>query len=64
VVDVASAEGPFIVDAELIYQPVGYRWAHNLGDRKATEIELFVGYYEEAAGSSAMVLAAAKVGVD
>jgi hypothetical protein len=60
VVDVSGAEGPFIVDAELIYQPIGYRWAHNLGDQEAEEIERFIGYYEEAAGSSAVVLASAK----
>jgi hypothetical protein len=59
-VDVADAEGPFIVDAELWYQPVGYRWAHNLGDQKAVEIERFISYFEEAADSSAVILASAK----
>jgi cytochrome c551/c552 len=60
VVDVSGAVGPFIVDAELIYQPIGYRWAHNLGDQEAEEIERFIGYYEEMAGQSAVVLASAK----
>ena len=64
VVDVSGAEGPFIVDAELWYQPVGYRWAHNLGDQEAEEIERFIGYYEEMAGSSAVVLARAKAIAD
>jgi hypothetical protein len=59
-VDVSDAEGPFIVDVELWYQPVGYRWAHNLGDRKAEEIERFISYFEEAADSSAVILASAK----
>ena len=59
-VDVSEAEGPFIVDVELMYQPVGYRWAHNLGDHEAEEIERFIAYYEEAADSSAVVLASAK----
>ncbi len=63
-VDVSSAEGPFIVDAELLYQPIGYRWAHNLGDREAAEIERFIGYYDEVAGSSAVRLAGAKVVTD
>ena len=57
VVDVSGAEGPFIVDVELMYQPIGYRWAHNLGDHEAEEIERFIAYYEEAADRSAVVLA-------
>jgi hypothetical protein len=64
VVDVAQAEGPFIVDVELVYQPVGYRWAHNLGDHEAEEIERFITYYEEAADRSAVVLVNAKVVVE
>ena len=60
VVDVSGAEGPFIVDVELVYQPIGYRWAHNLGDHEAEEIERFIGYYEEMADRSAVVLASAK----
>lgn len=55
-----DAEGPFIVEAELWYQPIAYRWALNLGDQQAEEIERFIGYYKEAAGSSAVVLADAK----
>jgi hypothetical protein len=60
VVDVGRAEGPFVVEAELWYQPIGYRWAHNLSDREAPEIERFVGYYEEMAGVSGTVLARAQ----
>jgi hypothetical protein len=56
-IDVGGAEGPFTVEAELWYQPVGYRWAHNLSDQQAPEIERFVGYYEEMAGVSGTVLA-------
>ncbi len=62
-VDVSEAEGPFIVGAELMYQPVGYRWAHNLGDQEAEEIGRFIGYYEEIADSSA-VLANAKAATE
>jgi hypothetical protein len=64
VVDVSGAEGPFIVDAELMYQPIGYRWAHNLGDQEGEEIERFISYYEEMADSSAVVLARAKAIAD
>jgi hypothetical protein len=63
-VDVSEAEGPFIVDVELMYQPIGYRWAHNLGDHEAEEIERFIGYYEETADRSAAVLAADKAIVE
>ena len=30
VVNVGAAEGPYQVDAELRFQPIGYRWAQNL----------------------------------
>jgi hypothetical protein len=56
-VDTGAAPGPFSVEAELWYQPVGFRWAHNLADRDAPEIERFIGYYEEMAPVSAEVLA-------
>lgn len=60
VVDVGGVvEGPFIIEAELWYQPVAYRWAHNLGDQQAPEIDRFIGYYEEMAGESAVILASA-----
>jgi len=64
VVDVSGTEGPFIVDVELMYQPIGYRWAHNLGDQEAEEIERFIGYYEEMADRSAVVLASAKAATE
>lgn len=60
VVDVSGAEGPFIVDVELMYQPIAYRWAHNLGDHEAEEIERFIGYFDEMADSSSVILADAK----
>jgi hypothetical protein len=54
-------DGPLTVEAELWYQPIGFRWAHNLGDQQADEIERFIGYYEAMADSSAVVLTSAKV---
>jgi hypothetical protein len=63
-VDVSGTEGPFIVDVELMYQPIGYRWAHNLGDQEAEEIERFIGYYEEMADRSAVVLASTKAATE
>jgi hypothetical protein len=60
VVDTGNAPGPFHVEAELWYQPIGYRWAHNLEPYKAAEPQRFVGYYESAARHSAAVLAKAE----
>jgi hypothetical protein len=59
-VDTGSAAGPFTVEAELCYQPVGFRWAHNLEPYKAAEPQRFVGYYEAEARNSVVVLARAK----
>lgn len=58
-VTTAGAEGAFHVEAELWYQPVGFRWAHNLGSYKAMEPQRWVNYYESEAAHSAVQLAAA-----
>jgi hypothetical protein len=50
-------EGPFSVSAELLYQPIGYRWTHNLKQQQADEISRFVGYFEGMAQNSWTVLA-------
>jgi hypothetical protein len=57
-VDPAGATGPFTVAAELLYQPIAYRWADNLRAVDAPETKRFVGYYDAMAGESAVVLAA------
>jgi hypothetical protein len=62
-VDVSRNEGPWRVQAELYYQPVGYRWAHNLGSVPAVEPQRFVAYYTAMAPSSAVVLARGEVRV-
>ena len=62
-VSTGGAPGPFKVAAELIYQPVGYRWAHNLASFQATEPQRFVHYYEQAAAHSALVLGHAETTV-
>lgn len=58
-----GASGPFKVSVELLYQPVGYRWAHNLAPYQAAEPQRFVHYYEQAAGKSAIALAHAESSV-
>ncbi|HEX3663253.1 MAG TPA: hypothetical protein VHU89_17580 [Acidobacteriaceae bacterium] len=52
--------GPYTVETELWYQPIGYRWAHNLGACQAAEPQRFVHYYEQDSSQSAVVLAHAE----
>ncbi len=54
-----SARGPLRVEAELWYQPIGYRWAENLRGYRAEETSRFTSYYRAASGSSAVRLARA-----
>ena len=49
-----NAPGPFEVEAELLYQPIGYRWANNLKKYDAPEPRRFNGYYD-AMGPAATV---------
>jgi hypothetical protein len=56
-VDVAGSEGPFQIEAELRFQPIGYRWAQNLKAYDTSETQRFVGYYESMASASSEVLA-------
>jgi hypothetical protein len=55
-----DAQGPFRVEAELWYQPIGFRWAHNLGTYKAAEPQRFVGYYDSMASATAVLLTRAE----
>jgi hypothetical protein len=54
-----GSEGPYRIEAELVYQPIGHRWAENLGDYKAAEPVRFVRYYRSMSASSYVVLARA-----
>lgn len=60
-VAVGDARGPFQVAAELWYQPIAYRWAENLKAYDAMEPKRFVGYYEQTAAASGVMLAHATV---
>jgi hypothetical protein len=55
-----DAQGPFQVTVELWYQPIGFRWAHNLGSYKTTETNRVVQYYDSMASTSAVMLAHAE----
>ena len=49
--------GPFTLEAELWFQPIGYRWAENLAAYDSPETRRFVRYYREMAHASALLLA-------
>jgi hypothetical protein len=59
-VDLGNAEGPFHVTVEMFYQPIGFRWAHNLASYKAAETQRFVRYYDSMSAAAATVLAHAE----
>ncbi len=59
-VPIGAASGPFSVQAELYYQPIGYRWAHNLEPYNAMEPQRFVRYYNSMSETTATVLARAE----
>lgn len=63
-VDVSSAAGPYTVEAELWYQPIGYRWARNLASYDAFETRRFVRYYESMSEVSGLVLARTRARVE
>jgi hypothetical protein len=58
-VDLAGARGPFLVEVQLWYQSVAYRWAQNLRPYRTAETQRFVSYYDQTASESGIVLARA-----
>ena len=59
-VPLGAAEGPFHVEAELWYQPIGFRWAHNLEPYQAMEPQRFVSWYNAMSTETGTVLAKAE----
>ncbi|MDQ2840254.1 MAG: cytochrome c family protein [Acidobacteriota bacterium] len=64
-VPLETAAGPFTIEAELWYQPIGYRWANNLKpfDREP-EPSRFNNYFDSMKSSTAAVLARAALNTD
>jgi hypothetical protein len=58
-VAVGDADGPFIVEATLWYQPIGYRWAMNLGGFDTAESAQFLSFFQGVAPASATPMARA-----
>ena len=55
---IAAAEAA-VVNVELRYQPISYRWAQNLAPYQAVEPKKFVDYYNTVAPASSVVIARA-----
>jgi hypothetical protein len=53
------ASGSFTVAVDLLYQSIGFRWAHNLDRYDAAEPRRFVSYYKATAAGSSVVVARA-----
>jgi hypothetical protein len=58
-----SGPAPFAILAELQYQPIAYRWAHNLEAYEVDETRRFVRYYEAMASASFQTLAQSTIRV-
>ncbi len=52
-----GAQGPFSVTAELLYQPISFRWANNLKRYDAAEPRRFTSYYDSMSAATATTLA-------
>lgn len=63
-VPVKVTDGPFTIQVELWYQPISYRWAHNLEEQEAKEIDRFVSYYNSFSTNSGIILARDKAIVE
>jgi hypothetical protein len=54
---VDASLGPFYIEAELWYEPIAYRWAHNLTPYHSEEPQRMVSYYDSLASGAAVILA-------
>jgi len=63
-VEIGNARGPFRIEAELWYQPIGYRWATNLKPYgAASEPKRFNEYYDSMSSSTSVIVVRAEVTV-
>lgn len=58
-VPVTAGDGPFAVNVELRFQPIGFRWAENLKSYDSPETSRFVRYYESMSSTSSEILSRA-----
>jgi hypothetical protein len=52
-----DSSDPAVLQVDLVYQPIGFRWAHNLADNPSVEASRFISYYRTFSLSSATILA-------
>ncbi|MDX1586259.1 MAG: hypothetical protein R3222_05925 [Balneolaceae bacterium] len=62
-VPLPKASGSYTVTAELMYQPIAFRWAQNLDPYDTPETNRFVSYYNAMSENSAVVLAKTSLSV-
>jgi hypothetical protein len=55
-IDAGAGGGPLTLEVQLWYQSIAYRWAQNLKAYNSAEPQRFVGYYEQVAADSALML--------
>jgi hypothetical protein len=60
---VDPAAGPFTIEAEIWFQPIGFRWADNLSTYDTFETNRFVRYWRSMAAGSAIEIASASATV-
>lgn len=58
-IPVDPAAGPFTMEVELWFQPIGFRWADNLSAYESFETDRFVRYWRSMAAGSAIEIASA-----
>jgi hypothetical protein len=63
-VPLAADRGPVVVEATLWYQPIGFRWAENLGEYQTAESAQFLTMFQGVADVSATVIARSKLEVN
>jgi hypothetical protein len=64
VIDLSGAQGPVMLEAELRFQTIAYRWARNLGTYAAAETKRFTSYYDSMAQASSIAIARAATTID
>jgi hypothetical protein len=61
--EIPASDGELLLEVEMRFQPIGFRWARNLAGRDAEEIRRFVSYYDAMASASSVVIARASATV-
>ena len=59
VLPIPSGDREVTIEAALMFQPIGFRWADNLRSYDAAEPRRFTAYYDAMAAASSAVLARA-----